>query len=777
MRSWITPPPIEIPPEFAASVGGHPLVAEVLYRRGIRSLDGARRFLDPGAYTPCPPSEMPGIEAAASRVEKAIRAKEPVCIWGDFDVDGQTSTALLASTLASLGAHFCYHIPNRAVESHGVHLKTLAPLLEQGIKLVLTCDTGIAAHECVDYAKKIGVDFVITDHHSLPDSLPDAAAVANPRLLPESHPLSSLPGVGVAFLLAAELYRRAGRPDSVQSCLDLAALGIVADVASLTGDTRYLLQQGLPVLRTSRRIGLQMMMELAGISRDELREDHIAYYLAPRLNALGRLADASKGVELLTTTDPTRARILAVELEGLNNQRKLLTGQVYQGVLALLEREPALLQDPALVLAHPSWPAGVIGIVANRIAEQFGRPVVLISAPPGEPARGSARSVEGCDITQAIASQAHLLHGYGGHPLAAGLSLPPEHIPAFRRGLCQAVETTLGKEIQPEELRIDGYMPLIELTVDLVRDLERLAPFGAGNPPLTLCALDLASVSSTPIGKNGEHLKLIVEDRQGNSSKVLWWQAGDEASLKQLEDLSEGFDLAYHARSSNYRGQPEVQIEWVEARPRKAEEIRVEERKVKIVDLRCQPYPIAALQEIVRDPGVQVWCEAEAVQKLSQAGINGSDRFSLHPGASLVIWTSPPGPNELREVLERIQPQTVILFAIHPENRDPESFLKRLTGLVKYALSRKGGTVHINALASATGQREILVRKGLIWMEERGFLKVHEKPGGILELSKGGGRMTEVAPLLFKQVSSILEETNAYREYFSRAEAEALIKK
>lgn len=775
MRSWVTPPPIEVAADFAASVGGHPLVAEVLYRRGIRTPDQSRRFLDPNLYTPCPPTEMPGIKQAADRVEEAIRKQEPICVWGDFDVDGQTSTALLVSALTSLGACVSFHIPNRATESHGVHMNTLIPLLDNGIRLVLTCDTGITANDCVAYAKKRNVDFVITDHHILPERLPDAAAIANPRLLPEDHPLEALPGVGVAYLLATELFSRSGRTEEALEYLDLVALGIVADVASQKGDTRYLLQRGLQTFKNTRRAGLQMMMELAGISKEWPTEEHIAFYLAPRLNALGRLGDASSAVEFLTTTNQTRARMLAVELEGLNSQRKLLTGQVYQGALAQIERDPSLLQDPVIVLSHPSWPSGIVGIVASRIVEQFGRPAVLISSPPGEIARGSARSVSGCDITRAIASQAHLLEGFGGHPMAAGLSLAHDRIPEFRRSLCRSVEQTLGKEIRPVELQIDGYLPIADLNLDLIRDLERLAPFGAGNPSLTLCARDLASVTYTPIGRNGEHLQLIVEDKEGNTRRVVWWQAGDDSSIRQLEGLQEGFDLAYHVRSSSYRGQLEVQVEWVEARPKEVKTIEVTADETKIIDLRCQPYPLAALQTIVQDQEVQVWCEAEAAKKLAQAGITGHDRCSLQTGPSLVIWSTPPGPHEVRAVLDRVQPETVILIGIQPDAANPESFLKRMTGLIKYAMSHKGGIVQIDALAAAAGQREILVRKGLAWLELKGYILVVDGGEGKLRLTKGPGKSSEKAVQVLKQIESILEETAAYREFFLKADARSVV--
>ena len=285
---------------------------------------------------------------------------------------------------------------------------------------------------------------VITDHHELPERLPDAVAVVDPRRLPEDHPLHHLPGVGVAYKLAEALYAQAGRSEDAEPLLDLVALGIVADVATQVGDTRYLLQRGLEVLRRTERLGLRELMATAGLDPAGLSEEHIGFILGPRLNAVGRLADARAGVELLTTTDLSRARILANHLETLNAKRRLQTSQVYEAAVSQIQRDPMLLQDAALVLSHPTWPAGIIGIVASRLVEEYGRPVVLLSTPPDGTARGSARSVDGCNITEAIASQSELLTSYGGHPMAAGLALAPENIPAFRRGLARAVAAMIG---------------------------------------------------------------------------------------------------------------------------------------------------------------------------------------------------------------------------------------------------------------------------------------------------------------------------------------------
>ncbi len=645
--AWTELAEIPVPEELRVAVGGHPLVAQVLARRGILSEAAARAFMDPQAYQPADPLELPGMQAAVERLQRAIELGEEVCVWGDFDVDGQTATTLLVSALSELGARVRYHIPIRAVESHGVNLNVLKTILDDGANLVVTCDTGIAAVDAAAYAISRGVDMIITDHHDLPSpdepggqpELPQACAVVNPKLLPAGHALAALPGVGVAYQLADELYRQAGRPGGSEQYLDLVALGIVADVALLAGDTRWLLQRGLEALRQNSRLGLQEIFKLNELDPAHLTEDHIGYLIAPRLNALGRLDDANPIVELLTTQDTGRARLLALQLEGLNARRRLLSNQVFQAARAQIDQDPSLLDGSVLVLSHPEWPSGVIGIVASRLVEHYQRPAVLISSPPGETGRGSARSIEGINITAAIAAHQDMLQQFGGHPMAAGLAIQPDRIPEFRRALSRTVQRMMGDAPRDASLKIDGFVGLNDLSLDLVADLDRLAPFGPGNPPLNLASRSLVLTGYAPVGRNDEHLQLTVEDEMGNARRVIWWQGAGWP-------LPEGrFDLAYSVRASTYRGRRDVQVEWIHARPleQAAMTPAAAPDPVEVIDYRGEAHPLAILQQIQRQEDVLVWREGEAVSRLE-----GADRFHLHACRALVIWTSPAGPREFK---------------------------------------------------------------------------------------------------------------------------------
>jgi len=771
-RLWLEPPSITTPADVAAAVAGHPLVAATLARRGVTTPAAAVAFLDPDAYLPTPPDALPGMARAVNRLWRAIRGGEPIGVWGDFDVDGQTATALLVGTLADLGASVCYHVPVRETASHGVDLPNLKQVIAEGARLILTCDTGVAAHEAASYARGQSVDMIITDHHELGASLPDATAVINPKLLPSrQHPLADLPGVGVAYKLAEALYERARRSRDATRHLDLVALGIVADLALQRGDTRYLLQRGLAALRQTQRAGLVALMEKAELDPTWLSEEHIGFVLGPRLNAAGRLADANACVDLLTTSDIGRARILAADLEALNARRKLLCNQVEQGAEAQIARDPSLLEGGALVLANPAWPAGIIGIVASRLVEKYGKPAVLIASPPGEVARASARSVAGVNITAALAAHADLLVNFGGHPMAAGFGIDPERIPELRRALSRTTATMLAEAHVETGLRIDGVLPLAELTPALADDLGRLAPFGPGNPPLTLVAERLRARRGKKVGRNDEHQLVIVTDETGVERQVIWWDGGGEPLPESL------FDLAYVARNSTYRGTRELQVEWVDARACVEAEVEVKAKvkaEVEVEDYRKVEQPREALAELVERGEVAIWREGEGA-----GDIPGHDRSNLPRASTLVIWTAPPYPDELRAALAQSDPAKVYLVGRDPGCNTPESFISRLSGLVMHALSARAGRAPIVALAAATAQRETTVRLGLAWLAARGHIRVVEETNGELQLAAGDGlaaHETEIKAL-DARLAAALAETAAYRAHFREADAAALLRR
>lgn len=760
---WLEPVEQQVPEGLREAASRTPWLTRGLIRQGISTPEQARAFLDPHFYQPSDPLDLPDIGKAVDRLKRAIRGKEIIGVWGDFDVDGQTSTALLVSALRALGAEVRYHIPVRAREGHGIGLPALEQFLNQGVQLLLTCDTGISAHAAVAHARQRGVDCIITDHHVLPDALPPAHAVVNPQRLPDGHPARTLSGVGAAYKLVELLRAEFHQEELAKQHLDLVALGLVADVAGLTGDARYLTQLGLNQLRRPHRPGLIKLYELAELEPAHLTEQHIGFTIAPRLNAIGRLDDANPVVEFLTSEDTQVIAVTAARLEGLNGERRFLTEQVLMGALSQIERNPALLDEPVLLLSHSDWPGGVVGIVANRLAELFQRPAVLLTGSPGGRLQGSARSIEGVNIAEAIAAGKEFLHGFGGHAMAAGLSLESGNLPAFQRRLAEAVRGQIGDRPLIKQIQIDAFLELDQIQLDLIAEIDQLAPFGAGNPPLVFATRNLHAVDSNPVGKTGEHLQVLVEDERGQTRRLIWWQADQEL-------LPAGrFDLAYTLRASNYRGQPEIQMEWLHARPIPEAVPEITARKYEaIFDHRSADEPLALLRQYLSEKAV-LWQEGKPLPPEART------RSELEPGETLIIWNPPPGRMELLQALKSSRPKRVVLFAVPGGSDSPADFLKNLTGMVRYALRARGGQVALFRLAEALNQRISVVEAGIRWLSARGFITIQAESQEGWRLAQGGVPDPERVKLMETALRSILQETAAFRSFYTRAEPEEIL--
>ena len=764
-RRWETPAPVDVPEALREAVGGPPVLAETLVRRGYDSPERAAAFLDPRRYRPAPATDLPDLARAADRIERALRDGERIGVWGDFDVDGQTSTTVLVESLRWLGAEPAFRIPIRDTESHGVGVEALRGFLDQGVTLLLTCDTGVDAAEAVGYAAERGVDVIITDHHDLPGELPLALAVINPKRIECRHPLHALPGVGVAFQVARELLDRAGRIEESRKLLDLVALGVVADVAEQVDDTRFWLQVGLRQLRRTERIGLQVMMEEAELNREALSEEQISFAIGPRLNAIGRLGDANPMVELLTTGSREEARRLVLELEQLNARRRLLTDQVFDAACDRIEADTRLLDGAGLVLDHPGWPPGVIGIVASRLVERYHRPTLLLASPPGGPVRGSARSVPGCNVNAAIAACGELLDGFGGHPMAAGVSLQPERLEPFRRKLQSAFRQQLGDGPPAPVLPIDGLLDLGQTDLDLVDALARLGPFGLGNPPLTFASLGVTITGEIKeLGAGGEHRKLLVADRTGAAQSVLWWRSAGDLPPEGR------FDLAYRLSARDFRGQRSLQVEWIDCRPSAAPTaITAGAPRPEIVDHRAGNGAAsgpAALPDGLAASAV-IWGEDGAAEPAC-----GRDRIG--PAQTLVVWTTPPGRDELQQVLRKAQPRTLHLFAVAPQTAPADRFLRRLAGMCKHAVNHHEGRAAVGRLAAASAHRETTVRAGLALLAARGDITIVREDGGAVILADDGKADPAAAERAAAHLRELLTETAAYRRFFAAAPLDAL---
>ena len=538
----------------------------------------------------------------------------------------------------------------------------------------------------------------------------------------------------------------------IGNLLDLVALGLIADVALLQNETRSLAKQGIEQLRNTNRIGLRVIAELAGASFDSLTEETIGFTFAPRLNALGRLGDANPAVELLITKDTARARVLATQIEGLNAQRRMLTKQVTDAAEAQLKENPDLLNQPAIILSHPNWPGGVVGIVANKLVERYHKPAILFNESEDGILRGSARSIEGLHITEAITTQKDLLFGFGGHPMAAGMALQKDNLPAFRKGLGKAIEKQLGDLVFEEPtLQIDAWLGLSDLNLDLADSLELLAPFGAGNPELTLATHNVTLKSAIGLGKTKEHLRLNVEDENGEIGSLLWWSGAGE----ELPPTDTKFDIAYTLRATSYRGQRQVTLQFKEFRVTEQRPAEVRESKLEIRDMRLNAVSFEKLSG-----ETMIW--AEGVDKAK-----GKPRFELTQADELTIYTIPPSPADLRKALENVKPKAVNVFGFVPTEQKPDEFLKHLAGLCKFVLNQRHGKTTISELAAAVAARESAIQLGLQWLAASGQLTVNVEENDVQLSKETQEKNPYLQAELFIALRGVIHETAAYRKYFA----------
>ncbi len=565
--------------ELEKSAGLPPVVAQLLVARGIDDPDEAREFLEPKLTGLRDPELLPGVPAAVEQVTAAIQAGEKIAIYGDYDADGMTSAAILLRCLRLLGGDVRFYVPHRIDEGYGLNHEALRTLSSQGVKTVITVDCGIASLDEAETARELGLRLVITDHHKMADRLPDAAAIVHPQLPTTDggeYPFFGLCGAAVAFKLAWALCQQACDGERVSPAMrkfllqatGIAAIGTVADVVPLIDENRILVRHGLAALRHSPVTGFSELEKVAQLTKKpELEGEDLGFSVAPRLNAAGRLGQAELGVELLTTDDPARAEELAKYVDELNETRKSVERSVLLAARKQAKERFNPEDDPALVLADRDWHAGVIGIVAGKLAEQYGKPVVIVSLDKlgARPGTGSGRSVPGFDLHAAFAAAGEHLVSHGGHAAAAGLRVDESCLDAFRIDFCAAAARQLGEEGTLVELSIDGETALASLTQQTIGQIERLAPFGHGNQRPTLCATNVR-LAGPPrrMGGAGRHLSVDLE-QHGVKLRAVAFGAGDRE--EELLRLDGPIEIAFRPVINTFRGYRSVEMHLTDWKP------------------------------------------------------------------------------------------------------------------------------------------------------------------------------------------------------------------
>jgi len=543
----------------------HPIIVQALYNRGITTPEGVAAFLD-GGQEESNPFALDGMHAAVTRLRHALRNGERIAVYGDFDVDGVTATTLLIKTLEALGGDATHYIPHRVDEGYGLNIDALTQLAEEGVQLVVTVDCGVRSLEEVAHANRLGLDVIITDHHSTGPNLPDAVAVLDPRQPASRYPFSDLAGVGVTYRLAQALLRSHRQsPVTDQNVLleeqdltDLVALGTVADLVPLLGENRNLVRQGLVRINQMERPGIAALCGQARLKPGQVTTSSIGFALGPRLNAAGRLAHAETAYQLLKTPYPAEAERLAEELDALNRERQQMTLDLYQKArrVALAAADDA----PLLFAADPKFPSGIVGLAASRLVDDYYRPAVIIEIGD-EVSRGSARSIPEFHITDALDACADLLIRYGGHAAAGGLTVANENLDELGARLRQmAKEKLSGTELVPT-IEIDAEIEIGQVSWNLEKELSQLEPCGYDNPYPLFLSRDVGVQHQRAVGNEGKHLKLTLTNGRGSWDAIAFRQ-GD-----WLGKLSNRVDIVYHVEVNEWRGQRRLQLNVRDIRP------------------------------------------------------------------------------------------------------------------------------------------------------------------------------------------------------------------
>jgi single-stranded-DNA-specific exonuclease len=548
---------------LARETGCPPLMARMLAIRGIRTGRQAKRFLHPLLRDLPSPLEMAGMQAAVNRIRCALAAREKILVFGDYDADGVTATAVLVSFLRQCGARVVYHIPHRMAEGYGLASDFIRGRARSvGANLIITVDCGSSSHEAVGLASELGIDTIVTDHHPVDQAPASAVAVINPCGPERQADLAHLAGVGVAFYLVVALrahlrekgfWQTRPEPNLKQLC-DLVALGTVADVVPLISDNRALAAAGLQQINGGGRPGIRALMRTSGAPRAAADTETIAYKLAPRINAAGRMAHARMACELLLTDDPRRANRLAAALGRLNSRRQAMESDLLQSILERLDRRPNLLDQPVLVVHGSGWHEGILGIVASRLSRQFHRPSLVLTTGSGT-AKGSARSVEGIDISDALNRCEDLLDRFGGHPMAAGLSLDADRLTDFTSRLETVVKKMADQRETLPTLSIDARLPLNHVTPELMEGLARLGPFGQGNPHPLFMDTGIRVTACRTVGEN--HRKMVLENDSGGHGARHAIQFNVPGDLPVADRFEK---IAYRPQWNHWNGKKHLQI-------------------------------------------------------------------------------------------------------------------------------------------------------------------------------------------------------------------------
>lgn len=749
----------KIPEAFSSKT----LIERLLYTRGVTKDADIKEFLNPLSMIITHPNAFCDMPKAVERISKAIEQNEKILIYGDFDADGVTSTATLLKTFKYIGANVDYYIPHREKEGHGINFKNLIPLLkgEKKPKLIITVDCGISNVSEVDMIKTFGVDVIITDHHEAPEVLPKAIAIINPKAndalsekltAKQIESYTSLAGVGVAFKLAHALLEHYDKTEFIKEILPFVAVGTISDIVPLVGENRYFVTKGLELISKQEHYGLKRLLEESGCKFDApITSENIAFGVTPRINASGRLETVEDALKVLVSENKQEIEMAIMSLNTFNKVRQDKCSETFLEADEMLKVQGN--RSNAIVLFNSDWHVGIIGIVASKLVEKYYKPAFLMTLDEeNKIVKCSSRGIEQVNIYDVLSANADYFEGFGGHAMAGGLSfsLEKHSFEEVKKAINKTVDEILqGQKISPK-LDIDLVVQANEVDGNLISDISRLEPFGAGNQQPIFVLYNMKLLKKRTMGKDNNHLRLTIEDNNHNILNAVWWGRGD-ISLQAGDVL----DVAFYPQLNTFNGETTVQlvVQDVHADNLVEEETNFS-RDIKIYDHREKIDIIGEVENYLKGSKLTnaVFCESKIIlnklkpyKKLSEQVFG---RNNIKEVESLMFFDYPPCQEVLDEILDKTKAKKIHFMSYEQEIFAQEEFLKTFSGMLKFASNSKDGKFDISRAASFLATSNDVVLSALNMFEVAGMINIEEKS---IEEYKIKYQSDEISKLLHTQ--------------------------
>lgn len=730
------------PNEELVKAAGSEFLAKLLLQRGIDTPQKTQKFLNPDTYEPVSPYAYKDMEKAVMRIKQAIEKKEHILIYGDFDADGVTATAVMHKTFTQLDAVFSHYIPNRQTESHGLNSAVLLKKIsKEKVKLVVTVDCAVCDVEEISLAKSLGTDVIIVDHHESKDVLPPAFAIINAKVpgalqedlsVDDITSLASMAGVGAAFKLACALLDENGQISFAQELLPLVALGTVADVMPLLYENRLFVVLGLKLIKEGKNKGMLELLRAAGANiEEELTSEKIAFTIAPRINAAGRLDSAETAFSLLVGENPAENLIHAQSLNNFNKLRQELCDKTYLEALDYIEKQKEN-SDAVIVAYNPNWHIGIIGIVASKLVEKFNLPVFMFTdSPDGESFRSSARSIPGINIFNVLEINSDILASYGGHSMAAGLSLDKNatSIAQFKNAVNQTILEITDGVIPQSELEVDLEISLNDLSLSLLEDIKKLEPCGEGNNYPLFAIKNLKLLSERTVGQANNHLKFTCEDAKLNTAECVFW---NKTSL--YVETGKPLDIAFYPKLNVFNGTKTLQLDIQDYHSKFINTALGS--CFKVIDHRKKTGILNQVADyfMTSKKRFKIFAEdKDIVKSLCNSDIlkqNIITRLSAEEAEQIMFFDYPADKDLMSFILKAVKPNVVHLMNYRTPIPDIDSLISKVSGMMKYASTHYDGVVYLPNISSALSISDELARLIIKLLNRTNVLKVNDFENG-----------------------------------------------